>query len=56
MKQGIAHRPLADMESNGVYFDKEEEPIMVEVEICEYGGLPSVRSYEKVEVEVLEES
>ncbi len=48
MKQGIAHRPLADMESNGVYFDRDEQPVMVEVEICEYSGLPSVRSYESV--------
>lgn len=43
MKQGIAYRPLADMETNGIYFERDE------VEICEYSGLPSVKSYEKEE-------
>jgi hypothetical protein len=55
MKQGIAHRPLADMESNGVYFDQDLMDAKEEIEICEYSGLPSVRSYEEVEKNTLAE-
>jgi hypothetical protein len=39
---GMSYRPLADMESNGVYFDRPEDQ---EIEICQYSGLPSVKSY-----------
>ena len=38
----MSYRPLADMESNGVYFDRPEDQ---EIEICQYSGLPSVKSY-----------
>ena len=47
MKVGMSYRPLADMESNGVYFDREEtiEVVVSPALICEYSGLPSVESY-----------
>jgi len=41
---GMAYRPLADMESNGVYFDRPEDDEVFE--ICQYSGLPSVKSYD----------
>lgn len=51
MKEGIAYRPLSDMESNGVYFERlEEQPVTKETEICEYSGLPSVKSYQDEEI------
>lgn len=40
---------LADMESNGIYFSeeiKEELKKQREELLCEYSGLPSVKSYE----------
>lgn len=45
--KGITNRPISDMESNGVYFDKEEKTIgeEQEVSICYYSGLPSLESY-----------
>lgn len=47
----MTHRNIADMESNGVYFDDDVKQIM-EAEraelLCEYSGLPSVKSYEYV--------
>ena len=42
---GMAYRPLADMESNGVYFDEEYEKTILENNLCQYSGLPSVSSY-----------
>jgi hypothetical protein len=33
------------MESNGVYFQRDEDLIDVPPLICEYSGLPSVQSY-----------
>lgn len=43
---GIADRPLADMDSGGVYFEKEnEKKDKPDNSICEYSGLPSVWSY-----------
>ena len=41
----MAYRPLADMESNGVYFDEEYEKTILENNLCQYSGLPSVSSY-----------
>ena len=46
MSKGIAHRPLSDMESNGVYFEKELFLVGDESLFCNYSGLPSVSSYE----------
>lgn len=43
MGKGMSYRPLSDMESNGVYFERELEEIPPL--ICEYSGLPSVESY-----------
>jgi hypothetical protein len=43
-------RNIADMESNGVYFDESIKEIMKkhrEELYCEYSGLPSVKSYEQ---------
>ncbi len=45
MKEGIAYRPLSDMESNGVYFDKDELLLLGDESFCQYSGLPSVQSY-----------
>ena len=42
---GMAYRPLADMESNGVYFDEEYEKTILENTLCQYSGLPSISSY-----------
>jgi hypothetical protein len=44
MNKGMAYRPLADMESGGVYFERPEETTVEE--ICHYSGLPSVSSYD----------
>ncbi len=43
-------RNIADMESNGVYFDDSIKEIMrkqKEELYCEYSGLPSVKAYEE---------
>jgi hypothetical protein len=42
---GISYRPLSDMESNGVYFDKDELLLLGDESMCQYSGLPSVESY-----------
>jgi hypothetical protein len=42
-------RNIADMESNGVYFDEDVKEILHKQRRelhCEYSGLPSVKSYE----------
>jgi hypothetical protein len=52
MKEGIAYRPLSDMESNGVYFDKDELLLIGDESLCQYSGLPSVQSYMEEEREV----
>ncbi len=49
---GMMYRPLSDMESNGVYFDREEET-QSEESLCHYSGLPSVQSYEEEDNYVL---
>ncbi len=56
MKEGIAYRPLADMETNGVYFEREEHIETIEVtiseeDICQYSGLRSLSFYEKMNQE-----
>ena len=43
--KGIAYRPLSDMESDGVYFDKDELLLLGDESLCQYSGLPSVSSY-----------
>lgn len=43
--KGISYRPLSDMESNGVYFDKDELLLLGDESMCQYSGLPSVSSY-----------
>jgi hypothetical protein len=43
---GMMYRPLSDMESNGVYFEREVET-QLEESLCHYSGLPSVESYEE---------
>ncbi len=45
MSSGISYRPLSDMESNGVYFDKDELLLLGDESLCQYSGLPSVASY-----------
>jgi hypothetical protein len=53
---GISYRPLSDMESNGVYFDKDELLLVGDESMCQYSGLPSVNSYTTRGEEVTEES
>jgi hypothetical protein len=53
---GISYRPLSDMESNGVYFDKDELLLVGDESMCQYSGLPSVESYIIRGEEVTEES
>jgi hypothetical protein len=54
--KGISYRPLSDMESNGVYFDKDELLLLGDDSMCQYSGLPSVESYMvKDDVKVPEE-
>jgi hypothetical protein len=48
---GISYRPLSDMHSDGVYFDKDELLILGDESMCQYSGLPSVQSYVKEEEE-----
>ena len=45
----MSYRPLADMESNGVYFDKDELLLVGDESLCQYSGLPSVKTYEDEE-------
>lgn len=45
MAIGMSYRPLSDMESNGVYFEREEDILDVPPLICEYSGLRSVAAY-----------
>ena len=48
MKHFMLHRPLSDMESDGVYFPEFAKQQLVEdreKEICQYSGLPSVMMY-----------
>lgn len=45
MATGMCYRPLSDMESNGVYFDRAEDLLDALPQLCEYSGLPSVASY-----------
>lgn len=47
--KGISYRSLADMHTDGVYFDKDEKVVVEDNTICQYSGLPSVTSYEKKE-------
>lgn len=47
---GISHRPLSDMHSDGVYFDKDELLVLGDESLCQYSGLPSVTSYVMEEV------
>lgn len=54
--KGISYRPLSDMESNGVYFDKDELLLVGDESMCQYSGLPSVESYIIRGEEVTEES
>lgn len=43
--KGISYRPLADMHTDGVYFDKDEMLLVGDESLCQYSGLPSVQSY-----------
>jgi hypothetical protein len=48
MKTKITHRPLSDMESDGVYFSEVVKKRIIEDRVrnlCHYSGLPSVWSY-----------
>lgn len=53
--KGISYRPLADMHTDGVYFDKDEMLLVGDETICQYSGLPSVQSYAIVKEEEEEE-
>ena len=48
---GMSYRPLSDMESNGVYFDRDELLLLGDESFCAYSGLPSVESYMETEEE-----
>jgi hypothetical protein len=55
MKNYILHRPLSDMESDGVYFDESVKKLLVEErekQVCQYSGLPSVWMYTTDKVKV----
>ena len=43
--KGISYRPLSDMHSDGVYFDRDELLLVGDESICQYSGLPSITSY-----------
>lgn len=43
----ITHRPLPDMESNGVYFEIDELLLLGDESLCRYSGLPSVKTHEE---------
>jgi len=48
MKKYVLHRPLADMESDGVYFEDSIKKKLIEDReklTCQYNGLPSVDFY-----------
>lgn len=49
--KGISYRPLSDMHSDGVYFDKDESLLLGDESMCQYSGLPSVSSYVEDEKE-----
>lgn len=49
--KGISHRPLSDMHSDGVYFDKDDLLLLGDESMCQYSGLPSVNSYVEEEQE-----
>ena len=49
--KGISYRPLSDMHSDGVYFDKDELLVVGDESLCQYSGLPSVISYVEVDEE-----
>ncbi len=49
----MLHRPLADMESDGVYFEDSIKKKLIEDReklICQYSGLPSVDFYREDKV------
>ncbi len=49
----MIHRPLADMESDGVYFEDSIKKKLIEDRekmICQYSGLPSVDFYREDKV------
>jgi hypothetical protein len=53
MKKYMLHRPLADMESDGVYFEDSIKKKLIEDRekmICQYSGLPSVDFYREDKV------
>lgn len=57
MKHYMLHRPLSDMESDGVYFPEFAKRQLVEdreKEICQYSGLPSVMMYQENDVNVIQ--
>lgn len=43
--KGISYRPLADMHTDGVYFDKDEMLLVGDETICQYSGLPSISTF-----------
>ena len=45
MAIGMSYRPLSDMESNGVYFERFDDLLDAPPLICEYSGLPNVAVY-----------
>jgi hypothetical protein len=53
MKKYMLHRPLADMESDGVYFEDSIKKKLIEDReklSCQYSGLPSVDFYREDKV------
>lgn len=53
---GITHRPLADMDAGGVYFEAPtQHPQPIEEEICHYSHLPHPSSYMQSKEEDIDE-
>ena len=41
----IPYRPIPNMDTDDVYFDKDELLLLGDDSMCQYSGLPSVNSY-----------
>ena len=55
MSTGMSHRPISDMDINGVYFDENDLLLIGDESLfCNYSGLPSVKAYEEDEPELFQ--
>ena len=48
--KGMLYKTLSDMESNIVDFDVDELLLVGDDSLCNYSGLPSVKSYDDTRV------